>query len=87
MVGWRLIQDKYSQTPLSALTAAHAIEDAALHTHQLASPPRTTWWMEEDDAKEPLERAIDCSRQLDELAEHVRIHNKSSFRCAAGERM
>lgn len=82
LAGWRLIQDKYARAPFSALTAAHALEDAALHTHQLAAPPRTTWWIEEDDPKEPLERAIDCSSQLDGLAEHVRIHHKDSFGCA-----
>jgi hypothetical protein len=43
--------------------------------------------MEEDDAKEPLGDAIDCSRQLDELAGTCSLTTKAVFRYAAGARM
>lgn len=78
--GWRLLLDKYAARPSTALEAALAVEDGAMHTHATAAPPSAAWWLEADHEDGPLEGAAACAAHLDAIADHIRRERPGAFR-------
>jgi hypothetical protein len=83
LAGWHLIAEKYAKLPLTPLTASLAIEDAAMHTHKVATRSTASHWLQDESETSDEALAAVCSARLDCIAQEVREQYHSEFGCAA----